>query len=56
MPEETFWKLNEKAMFEFLRDYDICPSILSKSAAYQVFQHTKKSDVKVYYRTAWEVI
>ena len=41
MPEETIWKLNEKALFEFLRDYDVCPTILSKSAVYQVFLHTK---------------
>lgn len=36
MPEDMFWKLNERSLFEFLRDYDICPDLLSKSAAYQV--------------------
>ena len=37
MPESTFWKLNEKAIFQFLKEYDICPSILSKSAAYEAY-------------------
>ena len=36
MPEDTFWKLNERGLFDFLRDYDICPNLLSKSAAFQV--------------------
>ena len=55
MPEEVFWKLNEKALFEFLRDYDICPSLLSKSAAYQAFQHTKNTDDRVYYTLSFDI-
>lgn len=44
MPEEMFWKLNERSLFDFLRDYDICPNLLSKSAAYQVLQHSRNSN------------
>lgn len=43
MPEDMLWKLNERCLFEFLKEYDICPNLLSKSAAYQVMQHTKDS-------------
>ena len=56
MPEETFWKLNEKCLFEFLRDYDICPSLLSKSAAFQAFQHTRHSEARVYYVLAFDIL
>ena len=37
MLEETFWKLTEKNLFELLRDYDICPSLLNKSIAFQIY-------------------
>jgi len=37
MLEETMWKLTEKNLFEFLRDYDICPSLLNKSIAFQIY-------------------
>ena len=56
MPEETFWKLNEKSLFEFLRDYDVCPSLLSKSAAYQVFYHAKNAKEQTYHSTALDIL
>lgn len=56
MPEDTFWKLNEKSLFEFLRDYDICPSLLSKSAAYQVFYHAKNAKQQIYHSTALDIL
>jgi hypothetical protein len=31
-------KLSEKVLFEFLRDYDMCPTLMSKSVAYKIFQ------------------
>ena len=34
MPDEALWKMNEKNLFEFLKEYDICPSLLSKSVAF----------------------
>ena len=34
MLEETMWKYNEKNYFEFMKDFDICPSLLSKSVAF----------------------
>ena len=48
MLEDLMWKVNEKQVFEFLRDYDMCPSLLSKSAAFQVYQHTKDAMEAVY--------
>lgn len=30
-------KINEKVIFEFLRDYDICPTLVSKGIAHKIF-------------------
>jgi hypothetical protein len=27
------WKQTEKNLFDFMKEYDICPSLLSKSAS-----------------------
>jgi hypothetical protein len=44
MPVEKVWRENEKKLFEFFKDYDICPSLLSKSMTFQIYQHTKSLD------------
>jgi hypothetical protein len=44
MLEETMWSLNQKQIFEFMHEFDICPSLLSKSVAFQVFSHTKDAE------------
>lgn len=31
-------KISEKVLFEFLRDFDICPTLMSKSLAHKFFQ------------------
>lgn len=56
MPEEDLWKMNEKNLFEFLKEYDICPSLLSKSVAFQVYLHTKNAKESIYERTGFDVI
>jgi hypothetical protein len=33
----TLKKMDEKSIFEFLRDYDICPTLVSKSIAYKIY-------------------
>jgi len=48
MPDEELWKANEKNLFEFLKEYDICPSLLSKSVAFSIYLHTKNSREPVY--------
>ena len=37
MPLELIWKENEKKLFEFFKEYDICPSLLSKSITFQIY-------------------
>jgi len=48
MLEETMWKMSEKNLFEFLKEYDICPSLLNKSVAFQIYQHTKNINESAY--------
>jgi len=49
-------KLNEKALFEFCRDYDICPALLSKGTVYNIFISTMDQTVPVYSGIASDVI
>mmetsp|Transcript_34707 Transcript_34707/g.53237 ORF Transcript_34707/g.53237 Transcript_34707/m.53237 type:complete len:109 (+) Transcript_34707:1743-2069(+) len=44
MPEDLMWKLNEKQVFEFMKDFDIFPSLLSKSVAFKIFNHSRESE------------
>ena len=37
MPEDTMWKVSEKNLFELLKEYEICPSLLNKSVAFQIY-------------------
>ena len=34
MAESDMWKNTERSLFELLADYDICPSLLSKSTTF----------------------
>jgi hypothetical protein len=40
----------------FLRDYDICPSLINKSVAFQVYLHTRNSGECAYEGTCLEVL
>ena len=33
-PEEEAWKNNEKILFEFFKDYEICPNLLNKGVLF----------------------
>jgi len=44
MSEDLMWKQNEKQVFDFMKDFDIFPSLLSKSVAFKIFTHTQDSD------------
>ena len=35
--DNSMKKINEKVIFEFLRDYDICPTLVSKGTAHKIF-------------------
>ena len=41
-------KINEKVLFEFLRDYDICPTLVSKGVAYKIFLACLESSHQIY--------
>jgi hypothetical protein len=41
--DSSLKKLNEKVIFEFLRDYDICPTLVSKGIAYKIFLESQES-------------
>lgn len=56
MPEEEFWKANDKNLFEFLKEYDICPSLLSKSVAFSIYLHTKNTKESIYLPTGLDIL
>ena len=56
MPDETLWKANEKNLFEFLKEYDICPSLLSKSVAFSIYLHTRNSKEPVYLQAGLDIL
>lgn len=41
MTEVAIWRTNEKSVYEFLNDYDICPGLLTKSATHQILSQVK---------------
>ena len=54
--EETMWKTSEKNLFELLKEYDICPSLINKSIAFQIFQHTKNSNEAAYWSAGLDIL
>lgn len=45
---EDIWKQNEKSLFMLLKQFDICPNLLSKSAVHNAYLHTKKQAMPIY--------
>jgi hypothetical protein len=39
---DKLWSQSEKKLFDLLRDFDVCPFVLSKGVVYQIFKHTKE--------------
>ncbi len=35
--EDKTKKKNEKQLFEFLREFDICPTLINKGVAYKIY-------------------
>ena len=50
------WKQGEKVLFEFLRNYEICPTLLSKSLTFQIYLHTKNSASHIYEESAHDIM
>lgn len=56
MPPDAVWKANEKSIFDFLKEYDIWPSLLNKSTSFQIYHNTKIEDEPVYEPTAVAIV
>ena len=56
MAELDMWKNTERSLFELLADYDICPSLLSKSTAYQAYSGTKEAPQAIYQSTSLDIL
>lgn len=48
---------SEKAFFEFMRDYEICPQLMTKSSVFQVWANFSEVGGKcVYDEVAWGIV
>lgn len=54
--EDVVNKINEKAVFEFFRDYDICPTLITKGVAYKLYLQAYDNPMPVYYSSGQEVL
>ena len=41
MPDEEAWKATEKSLFQFLKEYDMCPALINKGIAFQLYLNTR---------------
>lgn len=46
--DESLKKQDDRVIFEFLRDYDICPTLVSKSLAYKIYSGCIESTSQIY--------
>lgn len=49
-------QLSEKVFFELLRDFDICPTLVTKTTAYKIFLAGFENNQSHYLQTALDVI
>ncbi len=54
--EEKIKRANEKAIFEMLRDYDICPTLISKGQAYKIYLQCLENSYPIYSSAAQDII
>ena len=47
---------SEKAFFEFMRDYEICPQLLTKSSAFQIWSGFQEQANCVYEEISWNIV
>lgn len=55
-PEDKSRKLNDKMIFDFLRDFDICPTLINKGIAYKLFLTSYENPYPIYNTVGMEVI
>jgi hypothetical protein len=55
--DEKLQKLNEKSLFEFLRDYDICPTLITKGIAHKIYLSCiEDNGMSTYQSTGLEIL
>lgn len=54
--EEKVTKMNEKAIFEFFRDYDLCPDLITKGVAYKLYLQSYESPMAVYTTCGLDIV
>lgn len=54
--EETLTKTAEKGIFEFSREYDICPALLNKSQIYKIYLQVLDDPMPVYSAIALDIL
>lgn len=56
MSQDVLSKTAEKAIFEFARDYDICPSLITKSQVYKIYLQVLDDPMPVYSSIALDIL
>ena len=54
--EDEMRKINEKVIFEFYRDYDICPTLITKGNAYKIYLHVYENEVPTYTSIGMDIV
>jgi len=48
--------MSEKVVFEFLKEFDICPTLVTKSVGYKVFLASVNSQQQAFFQTGVDII
>jgi len=48
--------MSEKVVFELLKDFDICPTLVTKSVAYKLFLACMNRQDQYYFQTGVDII
>ena len=54
--EEKTKKQDEKQIFELLREFDICPTLINKGVAYKIFLQSYDNPIPTYQSTCIELV
>ena len=49
-------KINEKVIFELYRDYDICPTLISKGNAYKIYLAVYDNEIPTYSSIGMDIV
>lgn len=56
MPEDKVQRENESRIFQFMKEYEICPTLLNKGIVFQIYMHTKNENAQEYADTALSIL